>query len=473
MISLVEARRDPNLFGAAFPGDSWATWDVVAKAIDRLPLTAEELTIYQTLTGRSTAASTPASEVWVQAGRRSGETSIAAALLVAKAVFVDWRPYLGPGEIAVAMLLAPDREQAAVVFQRARALLLDTPLLRPLVGAVRTDDIELPERRVRIAVHTANYRALRGFSVCTAVLDECAFFRDEGSANPDAEVLAALRPALASLPGSLLFCISSPWRRTGELCRAFQRHHAQEGDPVLFFKGATRTFNASFSERVIQREFERDAVRARTEWDAEPRGDLESYLAVDVLDGLVVPGRTELPASTLWHYHVFADPAGSGSQHGDSFTAAVAHIERDRKRVVVDKIVEVRPPFNPSAVAEQMAFLARAYGTSRVTGDRYSAGFNVAGFRKGGVFYQPSERTKSEIYAECLPLFTSAMVELPDHPKLLSQLAGLERTTTRGSGREVIDHHRGGRDDVANAVCGAILLASERRVMRVADVVWG
>ena len=473
MISFVDARRDPNLFGRAFPGDSWATWDVVAKVIDGLDLTPEELGIYQTLTGRSTAPSTPASEVWVQAGRRSGKTSIAAARLVAKAVFVDWRPHLGPGEWATAMLLAPDREQSAVAFQRAKALLLDTPLLRPLVGAVRSDEIELPERRVRIAVHTANYRALRGFSVCVAVLDECAFMRDEqSSANADVEVLAALRPALASLPGSLLCCISSPWRRTGELYRAFQRHWGRDSS-TLFFKGPTLTFNATFSEDAIREEFERDPVRANTEWNAEPRGDLESYLSTDVLDGLVVPNRSELPVSSLWQYHVFADPAGSGSQHGDSFTAAACHLERDRKKIVVDKIVERRPPFNPAVVAEEIALLARSYGTSRVVADRYASGFTTAAFRKGGVFLQPSARTKSEIYAQALPLFTSGMVELPDHPKLLSQLAGLERTTTRGSGREVIDHPRGGHDDIANAVAGAILLASERRTLRIADVVWG
>jgi hypothetical protein len=43
-----------------------------------------------------------------------------------------------------------------------------------------------------------------------ALLDEFAFWRDEASADPDVEILAALRPGLATVPGALLIEISSP-----------------------------------------------------------------------------------------------------------------------------------------------------------------------------------------------------------------------------------------------------------------------
>jgi hypothetical protein len=41
------------------------------------------------------------------------------------------------------------------------------------------------------------------------------------------------------------------------------------------------------------------------------------------------------------------------------------------------------------------------------------------------------------------------------------QLVGLERRTARG-GRDTIDHSRGAHDDVANAVAGAVQLASTK-----------
>jgi hypothetical protein len=41
----------------------------------------------------------------------------------------------------------------------------------------------------------ANYRTVRGYSFVAALLDELAFWRsDDGAANPDTEILAAIRP---------------------------------------------------------------------------------------------------------------------------------------------------------------------------------------------------------------------------------------------------------------------------------------
>jgi hypothetical protein len=57
-----------------------------------------------------------------------------------------------------------------------------------------------------------------------------------------------------------------------------------------------------------------------------------------------------------------------------------------------------------------------------------------------------------------LPLINSGKVKLLGDKRLVSQLVGLERRTTRG-GRDAIDHAKGGHDDVANAVAGALLSA--------------
>jgi hypothetical protein len=49
---------------------------------------------------------------------------------------------------------------------------------------------------------------------------------------------------------------------------------------------------------------------------------------------------------------------------------------------------------------------------------------------------------------------------LLDHPRLVTQLCGLERRTARG-GRDSIDHAPGGHDDLANAVAGAAALGHQ------------
>ena len=58
-----------------------------------------------------------------------------------------------------------------------------------------------------------------------------------------------------------------------------------------------------------------------------------------------------------------------------------------------------------------------------------------------------------------LPLLNSRRVQLLDDRRIISQFHGLERRTARG-GKDSIDHGPGHHDDVANAVAGAIVLAS-------------
>jgi hypothetical protein len=52
--------------------------------------------------------------------------------------------------------------------------------------------------------------------------------------------------------------------------------------------------------------------------------------------------------------------------------------------------------------------------------------------------------------------------------RLISQLCGLERRTSRG-GRDSIDHAPAAHDDVANAVAGALLLVGSRPPMRISS----
>jgi hypothetical protein len=73
-----------------------------------------------------------------------------------------------------------------------------------------------------------------------------------------------------------------------------------------------------------------------------------------------------------------------------------------------------------------------------------------------------ADRAKSDIYRDALPIFNSRNVSLLDNPTLVGQLCALERSTGT-SGRDKIDHPRGAHDDLCNAACGAICLATQKR----------
>ena len=72
-------------------------------------------------------------------------------------------------------------------------------------------------------------------------------------------------------------------------------------------------------------------------------------------------------------------------------------------------------------------------------GDRYAGSWTVDAFGKKGIRYNHSERDRSTIYSDALPLFSSGRARLVDNPKLVSQFANLERRTSLG-GRDRIDH---------------------------------
>lgn len=125
---------------------------------------------------------------------------------------------------------------------------------------------------------------------------------------------------------------------------------------------------------------------------------------------------------------------------------------------MLDLIREVRPPFSPDAVVAEMATTLKTYRVDEVTGDRYGGEWPRERFAVQGIRYRPSEKTKSDIYREVLPLMNAARVELLDLPRLRAQLVGLERRVARG-GKDSIDHAPGGHDDVCNAAAGALVLA--------------
>jgi hypothetical protein len=110
-------------------------------------------------------------------------------------------------------------------------------------------------------------------------------------------------------------------------------------------------------------------------------------------------------------------------------------------------------------VTQEFAALVEQYGCTEVVGDNYSADWVATTWRAAGLAYQRSERNKSAIYLEALPLFTRGLISLPNHAQLLRELRLLERRTHR-SGKDTVDHGPRGNDDHANAMCGCAVLVA-------------
>jgi hypothetical protein len=66
---------------------------------------------------------------------------------------------------------------------------------------------------------------------------------------------------------------------------------------------------------------------------------------------------------------------------------------------------------------------------------------------------------RSELSLETLPLLNSKRVRLLDNARLVNQIAGLVRKTSRG-GRDIVDHSPNGRDDLCNAAAGVFAVGA-------------
>ncbi|HEY1261665.1 MAG TPA: hypothetical protein VGF34_20635 [Stellaceae bacterium] len=452
MISISSALDDPALLAPAFPGASWATWRSTILAAEGLPLDQDQLALFRAVADRDPPRRR-VRELWAIAGRRSGKDSIASGIATVAALN-DYGELLRPGERASVICLAVDRTQAKIVHRYIAGYFNTVPLLRPLIVRETDETIELTNG-VEIVVATNSYRSVRGRTIVCAIFDEVSYWRDDDSANPDFETYNAVIPGLVTLPGAMLVGISTPYRRGGLLFDRWRRCYGQPDDDVLVVHGPSTAFNPLLPQSVIDQAIERDPEAAAAEWLAEWRSDIADFVDRLVLESLVVPGRHELPPVPGIPYFGFVDPSGGSS---DSMTLAVAHRGAD-DRAVLDAVREVRPPFSPESVVEEFAALLKSYQVFSVTGDRYAGEWPREQFRKHGVEYLTSDKPKSDIYRELLPLLNAGSVELLDNPRLVSQICGLERRTVRG-GRDSIDHPRAGRDDLANSAGGAIVMAS-------------
>jgi hypothetical protein len=453
-MTIIEAIHDPLLFRPLFKDmASWRGWFCVLRAIFALPMDEAQTVLFTSLTGRKAPPDKQVQECWLVVGRRGGKSFVVALVATFLACFRDYGPFLGPGERGVLMIIATDRKQARVIMRYLTALLQSVPMLAKMIERQDSDSIDL-NNCVSIEITTASYRTIRGYTVVAALCDEIAFWRSDDSANPAEEILAALRPAMSTIPGSLLIGLGTPYKRSGPLYENYRRHYGQDS-PVLVVQGATRSLNPTVPESVIERAIEVDTAAAQAEYLAVFRSDVGSFLDSDVIERTVERGRRERAPLQHVSYSAFADP--SGGSH-DAFTLAIGH--RDGERIVLDMVRGIRPPFNPSTVVNEYAALLKSYGCYSVTGDRYAGEWVREAFAHQGITYRHSERSKSELYLEALPVFTTGTVDLLDSQPLTVELMQLERRTAR-SGKDSVDHPPGGHDDHANAVCGCLaLLAS-------------
>jgi phage terminase large subunit-like protein len=210
--TLRKALEDKKLLGNILAGESWKPWRILLLAAMGEPLTADERIIFQQLTKRDPPTE-PVEEFIGVVGRRGGKSravSVQATYLAGLCKY----PQLVKGERGILLIIAPDTRQAQICLDYIESNFRASPILAQLIAQRTSDALELTNG-ITIEVRSSNFRRLRGMSLICCICDESAFFQsDDWSANPDTEIINAIRPGLATTNGQL-FLISSPYARRG------------------------------------------------------------------------------------------------------------------------------------------------------------------------------------------------------------------------------------------------------------------
>lgn len=176
----------------------------------------------------------------LRVGRRGGKSSTLCRVAVIEALFS--RRQISPGDVGVWAIFSVDRAEASGRLTTIKAILTALSVDHTTSSYLGRERVSLPDaygNPIEFRVYPATVGAASGFTAIGATCDEEAKWKDEKTgSNPAAEVLRALRPALATLEGAHGYRCSSAFGEQGTHYQDVERgdtdlHHvAKLGESV-------------------------------------------------------------------------------------------------------------------------------------------------------------------------------------------------------------------------------------------------
>lgn len=404
--------------------------------------------IYQRATRRQKYVPQEQSEATFICGRRSGKTIFLGALIALYVAFV----YHGvpSGEHAYVVLIAPFRKQAQEAFRAVKKYIRNSPILRQCVARIGKDEIVL-RNGVIIACWTCSAVNVRGASVICAICDEIAFWpHGETSANPEEEVMEALRPAMATLTGTKLIKISTPFRKEGILWNEFQRRH--ELDHLVWQLSTAEMNPTGVSAAFLEKERQRNEEKYLREYEAQFTDHIAGWIGSNTLETCIRRGCTELPPHRDATYVAAIDPA----LKRDDWALVIAERTSDGTIIVARTMAwtgTAKEPLVFESVCEEIARILKSYDINVLFGDQHCAVVIQQTFLKLGITFREfnvSARTKMDVFSNLKHLLIGKKIQLPDDPKLLSQFRSLREHKMANGNVEIRSGH-GAKDDLVFA----------------------
>lgn len=301
------------------------------------------------------------------AGRRSGKSLLSDIIACYEALIPDFSEILRPGEERFIILISVRQDSANLHIENIYRLLRRAKAFRGMVEERTKERITLNNGASIISL-PASGRSVRGYTACTAILDELAHFVDsQGNSSADT-VFDAVQPTLATFGDyGKLVITTTPMSRTGIVFDLFDRAGRGELDDFYVTRAATRDMNPKVSEKVIERAMKRDPESAAVEYEAQFRDPVQAFLDSAAIDRAVDPRRKRASKAEAGVKYVMAiDPATMG----DRYAFAICH--RDKGVVLHDYSEIMLPPVDPNAAEDLLFDLNRRFRPDKIRCDTAS-----------------------------------------------------------------------------------------------------
>jgi hypothetical protein len=452
-----------------------------------LELDEEEMGHFRQCTGRTIDPRTAFSTVVVIAGARAGKDSrLVGPVALYETVFGSHK--LSKGETGTIGLYAQGTTAAGVTFGYISKYATESPRISELVrGDALRSSIALDTATGPFTIRTfpATRIAGRAYSFPVAVLNESAFYRFEGAANADTEILTSVRRGMLNFPRRKLLIVSTPYAKQGILYDHFVKFYGRDDSKdVLVWRAPTTYMNPSISaERLEEERRVMDPSHFAREYLAEFIDDAAAWLPSELIEQAVDIGITERPSFPGIKYTMAIDASGAGAC---AFAVSIGHVEDqgDGTIVIVQDVLRsfTKPrsgKLNLKGVVREIIGLAAAYNHIEVAySDRYAGQWPLQAFEEEAAALslrftlqdptlmrgQDNVRlTKSDAFRKTAPLFRTARIRLVDSPSQVRELRNLEARPTENGikiGKPLV---RGELDDQANAMAAMASMLSIKR----------
>jgi hypothetical protein len=362
---------------------------------------------------------------WViRAGRRSGKSTTISRLMLCWALFGGWTVPIG--DMAIVPVVSTDHRESSSKLRTVADILSAMGISYER----RSDEIEIPSRRVVFRSITCSVRGVVGFTAIGIFGDEMSRWESrDDAANPAAEVMGSMRPSMATQPLAIEICSSSPWSLDdyhAELYDAGTTEHQFVSFAETWTANPTiseaRTHELEPDERTWAREYA--AIPGITLSAAFDPGDLAACFKLrPAIQGC--PGFLAIDASAL---------------RGDAFAYVAGHALPDGALAVIEAggfTNDAMRTLTVPDVVKKICERAEVYGVKTVFADNYEKGSLPGHFESHGIelrVFDWSQKSKHEAMTRMRRMMREKTLALPDHGVLRKQLGNLKQRLVPSGG---------------------------------------